>query len=121
MQNAAQAYSTTAQNTITPREREASLLIKSAAQLQHVQDNWDDNRSTLSQALQYNRKLWTVFVSSVAESENPLPPEIKNNIASLGVFIFRHTVSVHARPSPEKLGVLISINRDIAAGLRGQD
>ena len=120
MQNAAQAYSTTAQNTVTPREREAALLIKSAAQLQHVQDNWQDNRESLSHALQYNRKLWTVFVSSVSENENPLPAAIKNNIASLGVFIFRHTVSVHARPDPEKLGVLISINRDVAAGLRGQ-
>jgi len=120
MQNAVQAYSATAQNTVTPREREAALLMKSAAQLQHIQENWQGNRQALSHALQYNRKLWTVFVSSVTEAENPLPEAIKNNIASLGVFIFRHTVAVHARPEPEKLGVLIDINRDIAAGLRGQ-
>ena len=118
MQDAAQAYSTTAKNTVTPREREASLLIKSAAQLQHVQDNWQGNRDAMRHALQYNRKLWTVFVSSVVEAENPLPDAVKNNIASLGVFIFRHTVSVLARPDPEGLGVLISINKDIAAGLR---
>jgi flagellar protein FlaF len=94
--------------------------MKSAAQMQHVQDNWQDNRDALSHALQYNRKLWTVFVSSVAEDQNPLPTTIKSNIASLGVFIFRHTVALQARPDPEMLGVLISINRDIAAGLRGQ-
>ena len=120
MQNAAQAYSTTAKNTVTPREREAALLMKSAAQMQYVQDNWQEDREPLRQALQYNRKLWTVFVSSVAEAENPLPVDIKNNIASLGVFIFRHTVSCQAHPDPEKLGVLIAINKDIAAGLRGQ-
>jgi len=88
--------------------------------MQHVKDQWQENREHLHQALQYNRKLWSVFVSSVANPENPLPKPIKNNIASLGVFIFRHTVSVQARPEPEKLDVLISINRDIAAGLRGQ-
>ena len=120
MQNAAQAYSATAKHTIQPREREASLLIKSAAQLQNIKDQWQENRESLHQALQYNRKLWSVFVSSVANPENPLPTPIKNNIASLGVFIFRHTVSVQARPAPEKLNVLIAINRDIAAGLRGQ-
>jgi len=120
MQNAAQAYSATAKHTIQPREREASLLIKSAAQLQNIKDQWQDNRESLHQALQYNRKLWSVFVSSVANPENPLPTPIKNNIASLGVFIFRHTVSVQARPAPEKLNVLIAINRDVAAGLRGQ-
>lgn len=120
MQNAAQAYSSTAKHTITPREREAALLMKSAAQMQHVQDNWDGDKESLRHALQFNRKLWTVFVSSVSDTENPLPTPIKNNIASLGVFIFRHTVSIQARPEPEKLGVLISINKDIAAGLRGQ-
>ncbi|MGI9414935.1 MAG: flagellar biosynthesis regulator FlaF [Hyphomicrobiales bacterium] len=120
MQNAAQAYSSTARTTIQPREREASLLIKSAAQLQQIKEHWQDDRENLNDALQYNRKLWSVFVSSVAEPSNPLPVAIKNNIASLGVFIFRHTVSVQARPSPDKLGVLIAINRDIAAGLRGQ-
>lgn len=120
MQEAAQAYSKTANNTFQPREREATLLIKSALQLQHIKDNWQNDRAALRHALQYNRKLWTVFVSSVASPENPLPTTIKNNIASLGVFIFRHTVSVQARPEPDKLSVLISINRDIAAGLRGQ-
>lgn len=120
MQNVVEAYRTTAKNTVTPREREAALLMKSATQMQHVHDNWQANRETLRHALQYNRKLWTVFVSSVADAENPLPISIKNNIASLGVFIFRHTVSLQARPEAQKLGVLISINKDIAAGLRGQ-
>ena len=121
MQNAAQAYSNTAQNTVTPREREASLLLKSASQMQFAIDNWQNgDRDSLRHALQYNRKLWTVFVSSISGTENPLPVAVKNNIGSLGVFIFRHTVSILARPAPEKLDVLIAINRDIAAGLREQ-
>ncbi len=120
MQNAAQAYSTTAKQTVAPREREASLLIKAAAQLQNNQDNAIEDRSSLRSALHYNRKLWTVLVTSATQPENPLPLPIKNNIASLGVFIFRHTMEVLARPEPQKLKVLISINKEIAAGLRSQ-
>lgn len=96
------------------------MLIKAAAQLQSTKDESAKDRGNLRTALQYNRKLWTVLVSSATHSENPLPDPIKNNIASLGVFIFRHTIEVLAHPEPAKLGVLISINREIAAGLRGQ-
>ncbi|MGD1933649.1 MAG: flagellar biosynthesis regulator FlaF [Candidatus Phaeomarinobacter sp.] len=38
-------------------------------------------------------------------------------MANLGIFILKHTVSVQASPTPEKLDVLININREIAAGL----
>ena len=120
MQNAAQAYSKTAKATVTPREREASLLIKAAAQLQQTKDESIQDRDKLRSALHYNRKLWTVLVTSVTSDENPLPLAIKNNIASLGVFIFGQTMEILAQPEPDKLGVLISINREIAAGLRSQ-
>jgi flagellar protein FlaF len=61
-----------------------------------------------------------VFVSSVTKDDNPLPKEIKEGIANLGLFIFNHTLEVQARPAPEKLTSLININREIAAGLREQ-
>jgi flagellar protein FlaF len=35
------------------------------------------------------------------------------------LFIFNRTITVLAEPAPEKLKILISINREIAAGLRG--
>ncbi|SRR5690606_10396364 len=118
MQHALQAYSNAARNTVDPREREASLLLKAASQLQNIKDSWSEEREPLHRALHYNRKLWSVFVSSVGRPENPLPREVKNNIASLGLFIFGRTVEIQARPAPEKLNVLIAINREIAAGLR---
>ena len=88
MQHALQAYSNAARNTVDPREREASLLLKAASQLQNIKDSWSEEREPLHRALHYNRKLWSVFVSSVGRPENPLPREVKNNIASLGLFIF---------------------------------
>jgi len=94
--------------------------LKAAARLQAVRDAWDDKRSDLNDALLYNRKLWTIFVASVTEEGNPLSAEIRQNIANLGIFVFNHTLSVTADPQAERLGSLININRQIAAGLLGR-
>ena len=117
MQNAIEAYSQSAKTSSSPRELEATLLLKAASQLQDVKDQWKDTGGDLNTVLHYNRQLWTVFVSSVYSDENQLPLEIKNNIASLGAFIFQHSVAVLSDPQPEKLTPLININREIAAGL----
>ena len=117
MQNAVEAYSRSATTSKTPRELEADLLLKAASQLQTVKDDWKGAGGNLSTVLHYNRQLWTVFVSSVSENDNPLPLEIKNNIASLGAFIFHHSITILSNPAPEKLTPLININREIAAGL----
>lgn len=117
MHEAVEAYTETAKATSTPRQLEASLLLKSASLLQEVHDNWSDNSDTLDTVLHYNRRLWTIFVSAVAEEDSPLPLEIRNNIASLGVFIFQHSLDVMSEPAQEKLVPLININKEIAAGL----
>lgn len=117
MHNAAQAYHQTAKITSDPRELESSLLLRAASQMQDIKDNWDERQDQIDQVLMFNRKLWTILVTSATEDVNPLPQEIKNNIGSLAAFIFGQTVRVQARPSPEKLNSLISINRNIAAGL----
>lgn len=121
MQGAVETYAQTAKITKSPRELESSLLLKAAAQLQTLKDTWETapDRAALDAALYYNRRLWTVFVSSVARPENPLPLEIKNNIASLAAFIFYQTLMTQKAPAPEKLNPLITINREIAAGLNG--
>jgi len=118
MQQAAKAYSDVAQATLGPRELEASLLVKAAAKLQFVKDQWDNNSPALDEALHYNRKLWTIFATSVTNPESPLPKPVRENIASLAVFIFNRTLEAETKPAPDKLSALIDINRQIAAGLR---
>jgi flagellar protein FlaF len=117
---AAEAYARTQQQTCHPRELEASLLNRAAVRLQAVKDDWDRKHGDLDEALTFNRRLWTVFVSSVSRAENPLPREIKQNIANLGLFVFNHTVRIQADPKPAKLAALININRQIADGLRAR-
>lgn len=120
MQHATSAYARVAQASQPPRELEAMVLMKAAARLQAVRDAWDARQGELDEALSYNRKLWTILVSSATGEENPLPPPLKQNLANLGVFVFRHTIALMGAPSPERLGILIDINRELAAGLRGQ-
>ena len=104
----------------SPRELEAAVLMQAAVRLQTVADDWAGRRGDLDEALTYNRRLWTIIVTSATDAENPLPREIKNNIANLALFVFNRTLDIAEAPSPDKLGVLVNINRELAAGLRTQ-
>ena len=120
MQQVANAYARTAQSAQTPRELESSLLLKAGMKLQSVKDRWPESEPQLDEVLAYNRRLWTILVSSVAAETNPMPREIKQNIINLGMFIFNHTMATLIEPDPKRLTVLVNINREIAAGLRGR-
>lgn len=119
MQHATNAYGQVAKQTANPRQLEADLLLKAASKLQAIQDGWDSRRPELDAALHFNRKLWSVFMTAATGPDNPLPAQVKQNVADLGVFVFKHTLSIMSDPKPEQLRSLISINREIAAGLRG--
>ncbi|WP_422377156.1 flagellar biosynthesis regulator FlaF [Roseibium sp.] len=106
---------------MSPRELEANLLMKAAARLQLIKDEWEESSlAEKDDALVYNRKLWTILVTSATSAESELPQDIKNNIATLGVFVFKQTMSIITTDDVNKIGVLININRAIAEGLRSQ-
>jgi flagellar protein FlaF len=99
---------------------EASLLLKAAAHLQAVRDAWQERQAELHDALLFNRKLWTILVSSVTSDDNQLSAQIRQNVANLGMFVMKQTVAVTGEPHPDKLRSLININRELAAGLLGR-
>lgn len=119
MLNAAQAYGQTAMNGLSPKEAEAAALMKSANQLQAAKEQWDDDMGDVANALYFNRQLWVLLTTAVADKNNPLPVKIRNNVGSLGTFVFKHTMDIESRPEAAKLDDLISINRELAAGLQG--
>jgi flagellar protein FlaF len=98
-------------------ELEARALIKTASMLNHVKENWEDQKHQLNAALDMNRKLWTILVGNINDDDNPLPLEIKQNVANLAYFIFKRTVDVMAAPRKNSLDALININMNIAKGL----
>jgi len=119
MQSGAKTYGKVARESVNQRSLEADLLLKAASRLQAIHDSWDTRHTELGAALHYNRKLWTIFLSEMTSGSNPLPAEIRQNVANLGLFVIKHTMSVLTNPQPRQLNSLISINRELAAGLRG--
>jgi flagellar biosynthesis activator protein FlaF len=122
MQNMTQAYAKNAQATGSPRELEAQLLLRAAAKLQAIKDGTPTEQDGLISAVRYNRRLWLVFAGSIGKAENPLPREIKQNVANLANFIINHSMKIESdqAKASERVGVLININREVAAGLRAQ-
>lgn len=119
MHSAAHAYQQTATSALTPREAEAAALTKSANLLQAAKEGWSEDRGEVANALYFNRQLWVLLASAVSDKDNPLPLEIRNNVGSLGAFVFKTTLDIEALPEAGKLDALININRELAAGLRG--
>jgi flagellar biosynthesis activator protein FlaF len=120
--NPLEAYQSVEKSTLSGRDLEASVLNKAALRLQDVQARWAEANLTerLDEALKYNQRVWSFFQAEVSMPDNPLPAEIKQNILALSVFVDRRIFEVMAYPAPEKLDILININRNIAAGLRGE-
>ncbi|MEN6468169.1 MAG: flagellar biosynthesis regulator FlaF [Smithella sp.] len=114
----------TAQNTnenMSGRDIEAAALTRCALMLSACQNNWNavGRDAHLSEALRNNQVVWSILQSELANDDNPLPIEVRNNLLTLSVFIDKRIIDVMASPAPEKLQILIDINLNLAAGLRG--
>lgn len=120
---ASDAYGATAAAT-DQRSLEGKILMKAALKLEDLANRLKDGGKVplaeISETMEYNQKLWTVFVAETMNAEHPLPQEVKNNIASLGLFVFKRTKDFLIDAQPEKIRALIDINRNIAAGLMKQ-
>jgi flagellar protein FlaF len=117
MHSGAQAYAKTAKTTAGPRDVEADLLIQAANKLAAVVSGAIYDSQEIRDAVRYNRKLWTILATSATAAENPLPPQIKQNIGNIAMFVLPQCVELEANPIPQRMVSLININRELAAGL----
>lgn len=103
------------------RDLESRILLKAAMQLEVLQKRLQGGEQVsvreYGEILEFNQKLWQFFYDAMKNEEHPLPRDIKNNIASLALFMFKRTMEVMIDLKPEKLQAMIEINRNIAAGL----
>ncbi len=115
----AQKYSETELSGLSQSELEVRALIRTASALNMIKENWEEKKSELPQALEKNRRLWTIIASAMGEPDCPQPEEVKKNIINLSYFIFKKTNNVLAEthPEPSTLNILIDINMNIARGL----
>jgi flagellar biosynthesis activator protein FlaF len=114
----------TAQNTndnMSGRDIEAAALTRCALMLEECRNHWDatDRESLLAEALRNNQVVWSILQGELVKDDNPLPLEIRNNLLTLSVFIDKRIIQMMANPEPDKLNILIDINLNLAAGLRG--
>lgn len=119
-QNQINAYTSMQNEAVSGRELEASVLTRAGVLLNLVKENWDDpdRDDKLMEAIKFNQRVWSFFQSELADPENPLPKNLKEDILNLSVFIDKRLLEVMASPAPEKLSIVIDINFNIAAGLR---
>ena len=121
LQNALKSYQSVDKETMSGRETEARVLTQAALKLVDCQNNWDaqDQKQRLNDALRYNQRIWSIFQVEMNKPDNPLPVQIKQNILLLSRFIDQRIFDTMAFPEKEKLNIIIKINQNIAAGLRG--
>lgn len=103
------------------RETEARVLTQAANKLIDCQKNWDapDRNNRLDGALKYNQRIWSIFQLEITKPDNPLPKNLKRDLLLLIKFIDKRIFETMAFPSSDKLNMIIRINQNIAAGLRG--
>ena len=118
--NPVTAYENVSKMTMSGREIEASVLSKAARKLKACQENWNtsDWEEKLEDALKFNQRIWSIFQGELMREDNPMPKNLRLDILRLSNFIDRRILETLAYPSPEKLNIIISINNNLAAGLR---
>ena len=112
---AAGTYGSVQRHTIGPREAEARLLSRYAAQLAHHSEAGSAAFPALVNALHENRRLWETMAMDLAEDGNALPDGLRAQIVSIAGFVLRQTAKVLSREG--SVEALIDINRALARGL----
>jgi flagellar protein FlaF len=102
-----------------PRDVEARALLKSARFLQDIQSRWDHLKpSEIEVCLKINRHIWLAFFEHASKQDDKdIARSLPQNIITLANFVFKRSLDILTKPSADKLTALITINREIAAGL----
>jgi flagellar protein FlaF len=98
---------------VSTRAAERDALMRITSQLESARDSGD--RDALSKAVTQNQTLWMLFVTDVTKDENQLPPDLKRQIASVGMSVIREMTD--NRDGTPDLDFLIDINRLFIEGL----
>lgn len=109
------------QQALSGRELEASVLTKGGLMLKSCQDNWEsaDRDAKLMDAIRFNQKIWSFFQAELTDPDNPMPKRLREDILNLSLFVDKRFFEMMASPERDKLSIVIDINNNIAAGLRG--
>jgi len=111
------AYQNARSRAETPRAAEFRLMSQITGEMMDA-ETAGLKGAMLMQPLHRNREMWSAFATDCGATGNGLPRELRAQIISLGLWVERFTSDVVA--GRESIGELISLNRTIMEGLRGQ-
>ena len=110
-----QAYRQASTQAESPRETEYRLFAQVTLALMEAAKADPNDLGARVDALDWNRRVWTVLGDDCANPENGLPPPLRASIISLAMWVSRHTSAVIRRQ--EEIEPLIGVNRLIMQGL----
>lgn len=113
-----QAYQRTASQAEDPRQLEYRLFGQVTWALIDASQADPLDLRTRIDALDWNRRLWTVLASDCGREGNQLPDATRAGIISLSMWVQRHSSAVMRRE--EDFEPLIEVNRLVMQGLAGQ-
>lgn len=111
---------TLALETASPQETLAWGLTTTARKLAQVRVD-TSAKDAVMEAVRLNWRLWTIIQAEQSDPECPSPREIREGLLNLSNFVDKRSLEILTNPDQEKIDTLISINRNIAAGLLGLD
>ena len=112
------AYRNDAQLIRTDRDTEYNAFVQITHRLKTASKRGEEGFKDLVSALQENKQLWEILAWDVANSDNPLPKELRARIVYLSEFTRLHSSRVMKKQ--DSADALVQINTAIMRGLRNE-
>ncbi|MGH1330248.1 MAG: flagellar biosynthesis regulator FlaF [Paracoccaceae bacterium] len=115
------AYSSTNKGAApirTPRGTEFDVIARITSQLKATAADPKRDYAAFVRALHENRRLWTLFATDLADSDNALPQALRAQLFYLAEFTLQHTSKI--LNGSATADVLIEINTSVMRGLQGE-
>jgi len=110
-----QAYQQAAARAESPRDIEYRLFGQVTRALMTASETSVEEIGARMDALDWNRRLWSVLAADCATPSNQLPVQLRANIISLSLWVNRHTSAIMRNEA--EFGPLIDVNKMIMQGL----
>lgn len=98
------------------RAQEHSALERSIELLGEARSKGAQSREAV-EAIFFVRRLWGIFIEDLAKSENGLPPKLRADLVSVGLWVMRETEEIRQGRS-SNFTALIDVSRTISEGLK---
>lgn len=114
-----QQYEKLRWKTMSGRQIEAEVLMKSALNFRRAQNSLESGvlSEEAEEALLFNRRIWEVLRSGWQANDCNLPDAVRQNLLNLSVYMAKAELEFRAQPCAERLNGLIQVNETLASGL----